>query len=41
MQNKTDRRWTKPELKTVGTLRDVANAGTGTNQTPSISNAFS
>lgn len=24
MQNKTERLWTKPELKVVGTLRDVA-----------------
>lgn len=24
MKNTTDRCWTKPELKTVGTLRDVA-----------------
>lgn len=27
MKNTTDRCWTKPELKTVGTLRDVAGQG--------------
>lgn len=30
MQKNTDRLWTKPELKTVGTLRDVAGGGGGT-----------
>jgi len=27
MQNKTELRWSKPELKVVGTLRDVAGNG--------------
>lgn len=33
--------WTKPELKTVGTLRDVAGNGSGTVQNQGQGNSFS
>lgn len=32
MQNKAELRWSKPELKVVGTLRDVAGNTTNGNQ---------